>query len=79
VLGADDSLAITDVCSCQDSFCTSFYTGPKPDGAWGRRIPFIKWGHLLRFNPDEIEAWIAQHSVGALRPFDTRDLVSGAR
>ncbi len=23
-----------------------------------RRIPFIKWGHLLRFDPDEIEASI---------------------
>jgi excisionase family DNA binding protein len=23
-----------------------------------RRVPFIKWGHLLRFDPDEIEAWI---------------------
>ena len=23
-----------------------------------RRIPFIKWGHLLRFDPDEIEAWV---------------------
>jgi excisionase family DNA binding protein len=23
-----------------------------------RGIPFIKWGHLLRFDPDEIEAWI---------------------
>ncbi len=23
-----------------------------------RRIPFIKWGHLLRFDPDEIEAWL---------------------
>ena len=23
-----------------------------------RRIPFIKWGHLLRFDPAEIEAWI---------------------
>ena len=23
-----------------------------------RRIPFIKWGHLLRFDPDEIDAWI---------------------
>ena len=22
------------------------------------RIPFIKWGHLLRFDPDEIDAWI---------------------
>ena len=23
-----------------------------------RRIPFIKWGHLLRFDPDEIDGWI---------------------
>jgi excisionase family DNA binding protein len=23
-----------------------------------RRIPFVKWGHLLRFDPDEIETWI---------------------
>lgn len=22
------------------------------------RIPLIKWGHLLRFDPVEIEAWI---------------------
>jgi excisionase family DNA binding protein len=25
-----------------------------------RRIPFLKWGHLLRFDPDEIEAWLDQ-------------------
>ena len=24
-----------------------------------RRIPFIKWGHLLRFDPDEIAEWLA--------------------
>jgi excisionase family DNA binding protein len=23
-----------------------------------RRIPFVKWGHLLRFDPIELEAWI---------------------
>ena len=23
-----------------------------------QRIPVIKWGHLLRFDPDEIEKWI---------------------
>lgn len=23
-----------------------------------RRVPFIKWGHLLRFDPVEIRAWI---------------------
>lgn len=22
------------------------------------RIPLVKWGHLLRFDPSEIEAWI---------------------
>ena len=29
-----------------------------------RRIPFIKWGHLLRFDPDEIEAWIDESRYG---------------
>jgi excisionase family DNA binding protein len=23
-----------------------------------RRIPYIKWGHLLRFDTDEIDAWL---------------------
>jgi len=23
-----------------------------------RRIPFVKWGHLLRFDPDEIASWL---------------------
>ena len=26
-----------------------------------RRIPFIKWGHLVRFDPDEIATWLEQH------------------
>lgn len=26
-----------------------------------RRIPFIKWGHLLRFDPAEISDWIDQN------------------
>lgn len=25
-----------------------------------RRIPFLKWGHLLRFDPSEIEGWLDQ-------------------
>lgn len=35
-----------------------------------RRIPFLKWGHLLRFDPTEIEAWIdqARQGVAARRP-----------
>ncbi|MGH9188927.1 MAG: helix-turn-helix domain-containing protein [Acidimicrobiales bacterium] len=23
-----------------------------------RRIPFLKWGHLLRFDPAEIDTWL---------------------
>ena len=23
-----------------------------------RRIPYIQWGHLLRFDPAEIESWL---------------------
>jgi len=23
-----------------------------------RRIPFLKWGHLLRFDPTEIDTWL---------------------
>ena len=23
-----------------------------------RRIPFLKWGHLLRFDPEDIEEWL---------------------
>jgi excisionase family DNA binding protein len=26
-----------------------------------RRIPYIKWGHLLRFDPADVSAWIDAH------------------
>lgn len=26
-----------------------------------RRIPFVKWGSILHFDADEIDAWIDQH------------------
>jgi excisionase family DNA binding protein len=26
-----------------------------------RRIPYVKWGHLLRFDPAEITAWVDTH------------------
>jgi hypothetical protein len=32
-----------------------------------RRIPFGKSGHLLRFDPDEIDAWVASARVPAER------------
>jgi excisionase family DNA binding protein len=25
------------------------------------RIPYIKWGHLLRFDPKEIQEWVDQY------------------
>ncbi|MCB1000653.1 MAG: helix-turn-helix domain-containing protein [Acidimicrobiales bacterium] len=28
-----------------------------------RRIPYVKWGHLLRFDPLAIDEWIDQFSV----------------
>jgi excisionase family DNA binding protein len=30
-----------------------------------RRIPFIKWGHLLRFDPCQIAEWLASQRVPA--------------
>lgn len=28
-----------------------------------RRIPFVKWGHLLRFDPNELASWIDDSRV----------------
>jgi hypothetical protein len=33
-----------------------------------RRIPFIKWGHLIRFDPSEISAWLDEARRGQARP-----------
>ncbi len=33
-----------------------------------RRIPFLKWGHLLRFDPAEIDEWLE----GARVPVERR-------
>lgn len=30
-----------------------------------RRIPFVRWGHLLRFDSDEIDAWLDAARVPA--------------
>ncbi len=32
-----------------------------------RRIPFLKWGHLLRFDPEEISAWLDRTRVPTQR------------
>jgi excisionase family DNA binding protein len=26
-----------------------------------RRVPYVKWGHLIRFDPDEIAAWLDEN------------------
>ena len=31
-----------------------------------RRIPYVKWGNLLRFNPREISNWLADRTVDPL-------------
>jgi excisionase family DNA binding protein len=28
-----------------------------------RRIPFVKWGHLIRFKPTDIDQWINANTV----------------
>lgn len=33
-----------------------------------RRIPFIKWGHLIRFDPAEIAVWIDAYRRRPGRP-----------
>ena len=33
-----------------------------------RRIPFIKWGHLLRFDPNQITAWLSSQHVPVTAP-----------
>ena len=30
-----------------------------------RRIPYVKWGHLIRFDIDEVSAWVATSRVPA--------------
>lgn len=41
-----------------------------------RRIPYFKWGHLLRFDPVELEQWLEQVRIAAdvhSRPVRGRD------
>jgi excisionase family DNA binding protein len=32
-----------------------------------RRIPHVKWGHLLRFDPQEVGAWLQEQRVEGRR------------
>lgn len=33
-----------------------------------RRIPYVKWGHLLRFDPEDVDRWIDECAVPAIGP-----------
>lgn len=44
-----------------------------------RRVPFIKWGHLLRFDPIELERWIADHRVEPSTATRADDAARGRR
>jgi excisionase family DNA binding protein len=33
-----------------------------------RRVPFVKWGHLLRFDPVVLDRWIEESSVPSEPP-----------
>lgn len=37
-----------------------------------RRIPYVKWGHLLRFDVDEVNAWVAGLRIAAVDPSDSQ-------
>jgi excisionase family DNA binding protein len=37
-----------------------------------RRIPYVKWGHLLRFDPDEIASWLEANRHRPDRPKQPR-------
>jgi excisionase family DNA binding protein len=29
----------------------------------GRRVPYVKWGSRLHFDPEELDAWIDRHRI----------------
>ena len=37
-----------------------------------RRIPYFKWGHLLRFDPVELEEWLERARVATDEPKPVR-------
>lgn len=37
-----------------------------------RRIPYVKWGHLVRFDVEEVNAWVAGSRIAAVDPSDSQ-------
>jgi len=44
-----------------------------------RRIPFLKIGRHVRFDTNDVDAWILDSRVAAAQPFTTRSMVSPHR
>ena len=63
-------LRMTAPCECGDSFCTSFYTGPVPDGSWSgehKNIVTEKGGLILDVVDGRIR-FVEVLDRGTLRP-----------
>ena len=63
-------LKVHEPCSCGDEFCTSFYTGPRPDGPWGP-------GHrnlVYDFDPGMIVLDIVDDAIRFIEVLDRPDL-----
>ena len=37
-----------------------------------RRIPYVKWGHLVRFDVDDVNAWVAGSRIAVVDLSDSQ-------
>lgn len=44
-----------------------------------RRIPFIKWGHLIHFDPADVQRWMKENTIQLPAPRPGRPPVVGRR
>jgi hypothetical protein len=56
------SLLVESLCGCGDDFCSSFYTGARPDGAWGPSLrsvtPAIATGMVVLDVVDDVIRYV---------------------
>jgi hypothetical protein len=56
------SLLVESLCGCGDDFCSSFYTGAQPDGAWGPLLrsvtPTIAIGMVILDVVDDVIRYV---------------------
>jgi excisionase family DNA binding protein len=36
-----------------------------------RRIPYVKWGHLVRFDVEDVNSWVAGSRIAAVETSDS--------